>query len=197
MVRKIMALALASCLASTAFAAKKIQKPAVWSQEPTSFMGINLAGDIIYDIPECPKLEPGQDPQALCRDKSYTANYYGFKGLPKIGLSYYYSLSAMLFDRKVQHLYLSGNTRDFDKVKELFVTKYGEPTTSVVQEVKTKAGASFGNDVLAWKGPRVTITLSRYSDDINTFGASISNNDVVAQAAQKRASSTTEAASKL
>lgn len=197
MVRNIMALALTSCLASTAFAAKKVEKPVVWSQEPTSFMGINLNGDIVYDIPECPRMALGQFPQDLCRGKSYTANYYSIEGLPKIGLTYSPRLGAMLLDRKIQSLYLTGNTRDFDKVKELFITKYGQPTASAVQQVKTKAGASFANDVLAWKGAHVTITLSRYADDINSFGAAISNNEVEAKAAGKQAGSNAEAASKL
>ncbi|MCQ3001429.1 hypothetical protein NLO98_16895 [Pseudomonas syringae] len=197
MVSKLIVLALAGCVATSSLAAKKNAEPVAWLQEPTSFMGVNLSGDVVYDIPECPQLSPGKEPQTLCREKSYTANYYGISGLPKIGLDYFYTLSTKLLERKIQYLYLSGNTRDFDKVKALFITKYGKPTTSIVQPVKTKAGASFGNDVLTWTGQRVTISLSRYSDDINSFGAAISNNDVAAAAARKRESSVNSAASKL
>lgn len=194
---KIAFFLLASLVAGSAFAAKKPAEPPPWNQEPDSFMGVKLNGDIVYDLPECPRLSPGQEPTSLCRDKAYTADYYEIKGLPKLGLSYFYSLNTMLSDRRIEYLYLSGNTRDFDKVKALFISKYGQPSTSTVQAVKTQAGATFENDILIWKGRRVTISLNRYSDDINTFGASVSNNEVAASVAMKKAAKANEAASKL
>lgn len=194
---KFMAFVMASCIATTTFGAKKPDKPEAWAKEPDSFMGIKLGGDIIYDLPECPQLSPGQDPKSLCREKSYTTNYYGIKGLPSLGLTYFYSLNALLLDRRIEYLYLSGNTNDFEKAKEMFISKYGRPSTSTIQQVKTKAGASFGNDVLIWKGQKVTISLTRYSDDINTFGVSVSNNDVAASAASKKAAKAIDDASKL
>ncbi|MCV4041868.1 hypothetical protein [Pseudomonas aeruginosa] len=92
---------------------------------------------------------------------------------------------------------LTGNTDDFDKVTELFTEKYGKPTSRTAPSVKTKAGASFTNDTLVWDGARVSITLERFSTDINTFGAIVLNKPAAEANSRAAAEKTKSDASKL
>lgn len=158
-------------------------------------MGINLDGDIVRDIPECGSGHmTGSD---LCREKSYSPRYVELDGVPPLGLSYHVALGALLKGSRIESLSLTGNTRDFDKLSQIFISKYGQPTESSSTQVKTKSGASFQNDILRWSGVRVSILLTRYADDINTYAAMVTNKAVASAAAQDDAKKISDGASKL
>lgn len=189
------AVILAAILASgSAFAAKPAAK--AWTQEPSSFLGLTFESSSVMALPQCAPGVIGFQQTRLCREKPY-GNLYTIEGKPSIGLRYNYHLSAKLNEGQVEYFMLTGNTDDFDKVTELFTEKYGKPTSRAAQSVKTKAGASFVNDTLVWDGARVSITLERFSTDINTFGAIVLNKPVAEANSRAAAEKTKSDASKL
>lgn len=149
---------------------------AAWKQEPDSFLGLPLNGNL-SDLPDCQRGVIGFKQPVRCANRS-SATYLQINPNPDIGLHYLYSLDAKLFDDSIQYIYMSGRTEDFEKLKDIFIQRYGKPHSDVTSEVKTRAGASFEDETLKWVGSKVTIVLSRYSDDINSYGASISVNQV-------------------
>ncbi|EPM1620586.1 MULTISPECIES: hypothetical protein [Pseudomonas aeruginosa group] len=187
----ILAAILASC---SAFAAKPATK--AWTQEPSSFLGLTFESSSVMALPQCAPGVIGFQQTRLCREKPY-GNLYTIEGKPSIGLRYNYHLSAKLNEGQVEYFMLTGNTDDFDKVTELFTEKYGKPTSRAAPSVKTKAGASFVNDTLVWDGARVSITLERFSTDINTFGAIVLNKPVAEANSRAAAEKTKSDASKL
>ncbi|HFZ2535777.1 TPA: hypothetical protein ACIJ22_006278 [Pseudomonas aeruginosa] len=189
------AVILAAILASgSAFAAKPAAK--AWTQEPSSFLGLTFESSSVMALPQCAPGVIGFQQTRLCREKPY-GNLYTIEGKPSIGLRYNYHLSAKLNEGQVEYFMLTGNTDDFDKVTELFTEKYGKPTSRAAPSVKTKAGASFVNDTLVWDGARVSITLERFSTDINTFGAIVLNKPVAEENSRAAAEKTKSDASKL
>ncbi|HCT3654192.1 TPA: hypothetical protein OTU35_003228 [Pseudomonas aeruginosa] len=185
------AVILASC---SAFAAKPAAK--AWTQEPSSFLGLTFESSSVMALPQCAPGVIGFQQTRLCREKPY-GNLYTIEGKPSIGLRYNYHLSAKLNEGQVEYFMLTGNTDDFDKVTELFTEKYGKPTSRAAPSVKTKAGASFVNDTLVWDGARVSITLERFSTDINTFGAIVLNKPIAEANSRAAAEKTKSDASKL
>lgn len=194
MKRLVMSMILASAFAAHAGAADKKAPAKVWAKEPTSFLGVDLQGDVKKSVPEC--TDPyGYKDKTLCYVE--LASSYKFNGLPSLGLSYAYELWATTTDGSLQGIDLSANSKDYAKLKDLLVTKYGPPTTNAAGKVKTKAGAEFDNETLLWSGRKVTILLQKYSRDINTSSAFVSNNEQTDRAAAKRESEKASAASKL
>ncbi|MFD2641825.1 hypothetical protein [Pseudomonas japonica] len=179
---------------SSAFAAKPTAK--VWTQEPSSFLGLTFESSSIMALPQCAPGVIGFQQAQLCREKPY-GNLYMIEGKPSIGLRYNYHLSAGLSGPQVEYFLLTGNTEDFEKAAELFTEKYGKPTSRTAPAVKTKAGASFVNDTLVWDGARVSITLQRFSTDINTFSATVLNKPAAEAASRAAAEKTKNNASKL
>ena len=62
--------------------------------------------------------------------------------------------------------YLTFDSDDYDKLRAIFVERYGPPTQSADTPVQTRMGAKARNHILVWKGRRASITLQRYGDKI-------------------------------
>lgn len=179
----------------SAVAAPPKPTASVWKQEPDSFLGLPLNGSL-SELPDCQRGVIGFKQPVRCANRS-SATYLQINPNPDIGLHYLYSLDAKLFEDKIQCLYMSGRTEDFEKLKDIFIQRYGKPHSDVLSEVKTKAGASFEDETLKWVGSKVTIVMSRYSDDINSYGASISVNQVQQKYEQAAAEKSRGGASQL
>ncbi|WP_445572111.1 hypothetical protein [Pseudomonas sp. E102] len=183
-------------LSAGAQAASKPQKEAQWTQEPSSFLGINFNSNIVNDLPSCAPGVIGFQQKALCYEKPFQG-LYGIEGKPQIGLSYNYSLHAKVRDGGVEYFYLTANVNDFEKLAQLFITKYGEPSKRTSEIIKTKAGASFTNERLSWSGRNTTILVEKYAGDINTSAASLTNRALEQKSANERNQKLSEGASKL
>jgi len=177
-----------SCLAATKNAA-----PPKWQLEPTSFMGINLEGNLKYDLNQCPS---GYElPTSLCW-KSYSDELYEVLGLPKVGIDNL-RMNVSVVDSNIQYMQLTTYADQFGKFRDLLIQKYGKPTHAGVEVVKTKAGAAFNNERLVWQGVNITMTLSKYSNDIETSAFYIISEKAVAKAKVNSQQRTSDAASKL
>lgn len=51
---------------------------------------------------------------------------------------------------------------DFDKVRDIFIARYGRPHSSSKSTLRNALGASFVNTTLTWTGPSISIELNRY-----------------------------------
>lgn len=188
---------LAAALVSGAAVAAPKPVSKSWPQEPSSFLGLSFDSASVLALPQCASGVIGFQQKQLCRETPYASTYYTIEGKPSIGLAYNYHFAAKLNGNQVEYFGLSGNTSDFEKVSELFMEKYGNPSSRLSPTVKTKGGASFVNDTLVWDGLKVKIILERLSSDINTFGATIMNKPVVESAARSAQETTKADASKL
>lgn len=190
--KSALTLILFSALAiSPAFAAKK---PAAqtWTKEPDSFMGLRFDQKVDAALPLCPRGTVIS--KQMCHDAPYT-NLYSVRGGPEIGFGY--TLSVFSGGHGVESFYLTTNSDNFSKLADLFTSKYGAPMDSSSETVKTKAGASFTNETLSWRGKKVSITLQKFSGDINTSAATISDIDAAAKKAAERESKASSNANKL
>lgn len=70
---------------------------------------------------------------------------------------------------------------EFDKMKEIFVEKYGRPMTSSTSDVTNRMGAHFTNESVEWRGARVTVSLDRYGSDLRKSSANIALNTFTAR----------------
>lgn len=180
----IAATLIALCVSSVASAATKKTAEKPWAQEPTSFLGINFASNIVGDMPLCPSGNARFEQKSLCYEKPIMDNYYTIQGKPSIGLGYNYSLSAKVRDGAVEYFYLDTNSEEFVKLTQIFITRYGAPTTHSTDIVKTQSGSEFTNETLTWLGRLTTITLKKYDGDINTSSASVGNNALSAKSVE-------------
>lgn len=191
---KVAIFLLGACLATSAVSAKKAPEPEAWSLEPDSFMGIQLSGNLTNAIKQCPA---GYElPKEMCYQKPY-GDLYILNGLPNIGLIGGYQLSAKVKDSAIQYFYLTASSDDFPRLSQVLITKYGKPTRTESETVKTKAGATFNNEKLSWSGQKVLIVLSKYSDDINTSSVSVTNRGVSMKALSDEKKKINDAASNL
>jgi hypothetical protein len=69
-------------------------------------------------------------------------------------------------DRFVEAVGTFGNP-NYEKIKAVFIERYGTPTRAQVQTVQSAAGASYENETLHWSGNIVSVTLSRFGDRVD------------------------------
>jgi hypothetical protein len=158
----------------TAKPSHKIEKSsAIWENEPESFLGISFTQPIPGDMPKCEYVHTGSryaisNEGPVCANK-LTQDIYSIYRTPK--LAFDYELSITLSSGLPGFVYLQTDRSNFPKMKEVFVAKYGSPTTTTVEKVTTKSGATFDAQFLKWSGKNVTLKLNEVVSNINTASA--------------------------
>lgn len=186
-------LIVALLISTGANAANKVTESPKWQQEPVSFLGISLTGNLKSDQQQCPS---GYElPTEICY-KVVSGDLYQMWGLPKIGIDNP-KLYIKLKDSSIQYLKLDTYADQFLKLRDLLVQKYGKPSFNKSEPVKTMVGATFNNETLYWQGTSVTMVLSKYSDDIETSSLTIMNERAAIKALTDRDKQIKDAASKL
>ena len=180
------------CMAAAAHAAKKgAEVP--WSQEPTSFIGINLEEKLTYQLKQCPA--DYSVPDEICYQRPFQG-YYPLFAVPSLGL-HGYTAGVLTHDSQIREITLDTKADDYEAVKSMFIQKYGKPTLQKTEAVKTKVGAIFQNEKLYWDGRKVSIILKKYSDTIEKSSVSVINKAVATKAVEAQRSKLTENASQL
>lgn len=182
------------CGAAQAAAKKPVEKN--WSQEPTSFMGINFKSNVSDSVPACTQAFAHLE-QSICYMSPPMSGLFMFMGTPGLGLQYTNKLFAQVTDGEVEYFLMETKSSEFNELSRVLITKYGEPAQRAKSKVKTKAGAEFDNETLIWKGKLVSITLEKYGSDINTSTTTLTNNALVAKSAVESERKRNAAASKL
>jgi len=59
---------------------------------------------------------------------------------------------------------LSFDSDDYEKLREVFLVKYGEPTRLETTRVMTRNGTRYDNESLNWEGHSVSVSLERFGD---------------------------------
>jgi hypothetical protein len=80
-------------------------------------------------------------------------------------------------DDKFASVRINLASRDFDHIRSIFVTRYGEPHTRSEEKVQTRGGAVFMNEILRWKGPTIKIELRKFSGTVTEGSGTIAKNE--------------------
>lgn len=112
---------------SCALAADAVQL-SPWAQEPTSFMGVDLQGDFLKDVEECPAATVTT--QTLCRISTDTPDQYLIQGASSRRVLLGYQLIAQLSNGKIEKLVFSGPSNSSALVAEMLRTDYGHRHTA-------------------------------------------------------------------
>ena len=188
---KLLMLVLVGITAGPAFAAKKPVAPAQWEQEPDSFMGMRFDKKVDDVLPLCPS---NGISETMCHDKPYQNSFLIRRGPP---LDFGYGLTVFAGGDGIESFYMTAKSEDYASLSHLLISKYGAPTERWTEVVKTKGGAEFNDETLAWQGKKVVIFAHKYSGDINTSTVSIKTLVAAQRQAAEIERKTKEGASKL
>lgn len=65
------------------------------------------------------------------------------------------------------------DTDDYERIRAIFIEKYGEPASREASEVHNRMGAAFQQEELDWKGQTVVVSLSRFGSKLTQGAAYI------------------------
>ncbi|QCI13292.1 hypothetical protein E6B08_18815 [Pseudomonas putida] len=144
-----------------------------WSQEPTAFLGVDLQGDFVQQVPEC--AADGSKPEGLCRVATANPDSFEVRGLPYLPISPGYTLVANLKDGQLNQLVFSGNANSLYLVTDMLTQRFGEPGDQHMQWIKMKSGASYQTEVMAWQGEKVAVNFQRMETDLGKYAVTLTN----------------------
>ena len=97
-------------------------------------------------------------------------------------------------ESKLSSVLLSFESKNYEELKEIFIERYGKPTSLQHKPYKTQGGAESTNETLMWTGPHSFIDLSRYGSRITEGSAIMGTNESLEAFAKKRAEEIKDAA---
>lgn len=160
-------------LPSSVLASDTTQPNLVWAQEPTSFMGVDLHGDFLKEVEECPANT--SEPEKPCRVATEIPGRFLVLGTDSRRVLLGYQLIAQLSNGRIETLVFTGPSNSSALVAEMLRTDFGPPSHSKTNLIKTKSGATFDNEVLHWKGEKLSIASQRNDQDLGTYSVMITN----------------------
>jgi hypothetical protein len=171
-----------------------------WAREPTSFLGMTLGGGFPDDLSDCPILPAGgpdyatmlHGPSCLIKMSDEITSIWK---PPSLGFDY--SADAFMHEGKIRTIYLKLRSADFAVMRRLLISKYGEPSSTLVASVKTLAGGDFAAEEEHWNGRHVSITLKERDDAVNRAAVYVSDNALVEEVQAEKKQKETAAAAKL
>jgi hypothetical protein len=162
------------------------------AQTDARVFGIELGGPL-NALPACAKEfsppPPCQSPNKYFPDKPV------LYGLPDIGVGP--GASLRLDGDRIGGIDLTFEQYSFAKMAAILRERYGPPTSTQDMPVRTRSGANFSNQVLEWRGSKMTITAIERVGDITTSNVVFMENGYAAKLATEREQKTKGAASKL
>ncbi len=81
---------------------------------------------------------------------------------------------------------MSFDSDDYERLRDVFVAKYGEPGRLETTRVTTRAGTRFDNETMNWDGRRVSVSLQRYGESLEKGSAAIFLNSYLEQQEKER-----------
>ena len=173
--RRIIALAVSVCVASIAYAQSLPQSQGEWPQEPVSFLGIAFGQSIRASVPECPKItEYGStryEPVGFGRPCfESVATFYEVYNVGQ-----FFDVFVREIDGEVEYVsakFNNGNapslaTVDANGVAAALTEKFGRAHSTKTEVLHNNTGASFGNQILQWRGKNVTIEFDSVAGEYN------------------------------
>lgn len=155
-------------------AASKAQR---WDKEPDSFMGMRF-GDPLAECPRAtttvpasvrieydyPKIRESERPCYILTDSLSPPGEV--HNLPDIGMPVRETWPHLI-DGRFEGFHFKFWNRDYDRLKALFITRYGPPTSISTVTLKNRTGLSFDSPELTWQGRNVSIRLTEYGDQLD------------------------------
>jgi len=62
---------------------------------------------------------------------------------------------------------------DYERLRDVFQLKYGEPSRLETTRITTREGTRFDNETLNWDGRKASVSIQRYGDSLDKGAASI------------------------
>lgn len=135
-----------------------------WSQEPKMFRGIAFGSSLAETKSILGRYN--SQPAACDSGQCFQRFYIG-----DIETSQWFTFR----DDKLVKVRLSFPSDSFNTLRDIFIERYGEPTEHRTEEVKTKGGGSYADEILVWLGNSVEVNIRRYSNSINDGGALVAD----------------------
>lgn len=162
----------AACVSAPLFAIaapppKPSPKP--WVQEPTSYRGVSWgtpleAAKTAADIHSC-----------HCEDEAWNRTDCTAEVIPPVrGCLGGLLIGNMALEEtwlfaadRFSGVDLRFDASSYDQLRDIFIERYGPPTTTRDDTFENRMGAKVPNPMLVWGGKTVVITLSKYADTLN------------------------------
>lgn len=166
----------------------------VWAQStqvadrviaPSTFLGVDLRGNFIAEVPECAAED--ERPDEPCRVATNKADEFEVRGLPYLPISPGYKVFATVNDGTAIQLVLTGNASNLYLVKEMLTEKLGKPDTSSTRWLKLKSGASYEADAYTWNTEGGVVDFARDPRDLGRYSVIFSNSSIGTQVGQNQA----------
>jgi hypothetical protein len=152
----------------------------VWDKEPAAYKKISFGtpysefeGQIL--LTGCkPSTRDHEAGQRTCDGNGFQANgvvvddVFVFQDDSFVGVSLFFA------------------AEDYERLREVFLVKYGEPARLETTRVTTRTGTRFDDEILHWDGRKVTVSLERYGDSLERGSATIFLNSYLEQQAKER-----------
>lgn len=149
---------------------------------PSTFLGVDLQGDFISEVPEC---GPGDETlNNICRVATKKAGLFEVRGLPYLPISPGYKFFAAVKDGAVSQLVLTGKASNLYLIEEMLTDKLGMPTSSAPQWVQLKSGASYDAERIKWSTQGVAVEFGRDPNDLGRYLVTFSNSVMVGEIEQ-------------
>lgn len=81
---------------------------------------------------------------------------------------------------------MSFDSDDYERLREIFLAKYGEPARLQTTRVTTRTGTRFDNETLNWDGGKVSVSLQRYGESLDKGSATMFLNSYLDQQEKQR-----------
>lgn len=126
-------------------------------------------------MPECPKSAHGfYDPfktDSMC-SQVLSTTFAKIHNAPMLGFAY--EITAMLYEGKFEGAVILFQHKDYEKLMELFLEKYGKPMSVENNSYSTRGGMKFNGATSTWTGSYLLIKIDEYSSNIEEGSVYIS-----------------------
>ncbi|GEM_PF-2970908 len=169
MKKVLMAAGFAAALAVTGHSAIAQGKGATWPKEPDSVFGIKLGQPLNDDlIPYCIDDDPPKPGQlTLCSEDPRDGR--GVSEITRLPIPEFGKGLISRHQGAVSSVFFHGSNDNYQHIKDVLLERYGKPTSSKLDNVQNKAGASFKSEELTWRGSRVSLMLEQRSGTVGDF----------------------------
>lgn len=197
--RKLLGVSLLCASAASAVSAQELASPpspapasAAWSKEPDPYRGLKWgaplseAAELLADprnplganARPCTCINNGQ--RESCRTHSSEGESIPDERVCGSSLtigSIYVRDTLIFFRDRFTAALMDFDSKSFEEMGGIFVEKYGEPSSAMESPVHNRMGMKATNPTLAWKGPAVTVILTRFASTLAKSSATIATND--------------------
>ncbi len=133
-----------------------------WPQEPTAFKGVPFGASRKEAAAIAPRGNLDvciySPPPVLPNGKKCGGPLDSMRGLGPARVSETFTFDAGDHFVRAEMLFESGQ---FAEVREIYLAKFGEPSERKSERVLS-SGVQFDNEILTWKGAKVTVELRQY-----------------------------------